>query len=162
MTIALAASDPMSTVITKINASGAAVTASMSENGFLTLTAKNESESIVVHADTTNEVSASGAGIGLAEGTTAAGGTTNNSLAQIQKIAEARAKNGADQNVLGFYAELAAASKTNLESSVSRIMDVDVAAESTQLARWNTLVQAGTAMIAQANGSTQSALALLR
>ena len=162
VTIALAANDPMSTVITKINASGAAVTASMSENGFLTLTAKNESESIVVHADTTNEVSAAGVGIGLAEGTTAAGGSTNNSLAQIQKIAEARAKNGADQNVLGFYAELAAASKTNLESSVSRIMDVDVAAESTQLARWNTLVQAGTAMVAQANGSTQSALALLK
>ena len=162
VTIALAASDPMSTVITKINASGAAVTASMSENGFLTLTAKNESESIVVHADTTDAVSAAGVGIGLAEGTTAAGGTTNNSLAQIQKIAEARAKNGADQNVLGFYAELAAASKTNLESSVSRIMDVDVAAESTQLARWNTLVQAGTAMVAQANGSTQSALALLK
>ena len=162
VTIALAANDTMSTVITKINASGAAVTASMSENGFLTLTAKNESESIVVHADTTDAVSAAGVGIGLAEGTTAAGGTTNNSLAQIQKIAEARAKNGADQNVLGFYAELAAASKTNLESSVSRIMDVDVAAESTQLARWNTLVQAGTAMVAQANGSTQSALALLK
>jgi len=162
VTIALAANDPMSTVITKINASGAAVTASMSENGFLTLTAKNESESIVVHADTTDAVSASGVGIGLAEATTAAGGTTNNSLAQIQKIAEARAKNGADQNVLGYYAELATASKTNLESSVSRIMDVDVAAESTQLARWNTLVQAGTAMVAQANGSTQSALALLK
>jgi flagellin len=45
---------------------------------------------------------------------------------------------------------------------VSKIMDVDVAEESTQLARWNTLVQAGTAMIAQANGSTQSALTLLR
>ena len=162
VTIALAANDPMSTVITKINASGAAVTASMSENGFLTLTAKNESESIVVHADTTDAVSAAGVGIGLAEATTAAAGQTNNSLAQIQKIAEARAKNGADQNVLGFYAELAAASKTNLESSVSRIMDVDVAAESTQLARWNTLVQAGTAMVAQANGSTQSALALLK
>ena len=162
VTIALAANDPMSTVITKINASGAAVTASMSENGFLTLTAKNESESIVVHADTTDAVSAAGVGIGLAEATTAAAGQTNNSLAQIQKIAEARAKNGADQNVLGFYAELAAASKTNLESSVSRIMDVDVAEESTQLARWNTLVQAGTAMVAQANGSTQSALALLK
>ena len=165
VTIALAASDPMSTVITKINASGAAVTASMSADGFLTLTAKNESESIIVATATDNAVSATGVGIGLIENTYAApggAGSTNNSLLQIQKIAEARAKNGADQNVLGFYAELAAASKTNLESSVSRIMDVDVAAESTQLARWNTLVQAGTAMIAQANGSTQSALALLR
>ena len=165
VTIALAANDPMSTVITKINASGAAVTASMNENGFLLLTAKNEAENIVVHGDTTDVTSAAGTGLGLTE-TTAyeppAGSTTNNSLLQIQKIAEARAKNGADQNVLGYYAELATASKMNLESSVSRIMDVDVAAESTQLARWNTLVQAGTAMIAQANGSTQSALTLLR
>jgi flagellin-like hook-associated protein FlgL len=82
--------------------------------------------------------------------------------AKIQSIAEARAQNGADQSVLGYRAELASASKSNYESAVSKIMDVDVAEESTQLARWNTLVQAGTAMIAQANGSTQSALTLLR
>jgi flagellin len=80
----------------------------------------------------------------------------------IQAIASARAQNGADQSVLGYRAELASASKSNYESAVSKIMDVDVAEESTQLARWNTLVQAGTAMIAQANGSTQSALTLLR
>ena len=160
VTIALANSDSMSAVITKINASGAAVTASMNGDGKLVLTGKNESESITVDASGTD---ATATGLGVTEGgTAAAGGTTNNSLAQIQKIAEARAKNGADQNVLGYYAELATASKTNFESSVSRIMDVDVAAESTQLARWNTLVQAGTAMVAQANGSTQSALALLR
>jgi len=40
--------------------------------------------------------------------------------------------------------------------------DVDVAAESTQLARWNILVQAGTSMLAQANQSAQSALKLLQ
>lgn len=61
-----------------------------------------------------------------------------------------------------YYSELATATKTNFESAVSRIMDVDVAQESTQLARWNTLVQAGTAMMAQANGSTLSALSLLK
>jgi flagellin len=41
-------------------------------------------------------------------------------------------------------------------------MDVDVAEESTQLARYNTLVQAGTSMIAQANQVSQVALSLLR
>jgi flagellin len=82
--------------------------------------------------------------------------------ADIQTIADMRADNGADQSVLGFYAELNSAAKVNFEAATSRIMDVDVAEESTQLARWNTLVQAGTAMIAQANGSTQSALTLLR
>ena len=43
----------------------------------------------------------------------------------------------------------------------SRIKDVDVADESTQFARYNILVQAGTAMLAQANTSPQSALRLL-
>jgi len=57
---------------------------------------------------------------------------------------------------------LNAANKANYESAISKIMDVDVAEESTQLARWNTLVQAGTAMVAQANGQSQNVLTLLR
>jgi flagellin len=80
----------------------------------------------------------------------------------IQTIAGFRATNGSSQSNLGFQLELQSAAKVNQESAVSRIMDVDVAEESTQLARWNTLVQAGTSMIAQANGSAQSALQLLR
>ena len=80
----------------------------------------------------------------------------------IQDLASLRATNGATQSNLGFQLELQSAAKINQESAVSRIMDVDVAEESTRLARWNTLVQAGTSMIAQANGSTQSALQLLR
>ena len=80
----------------------------------------------------------------------------------IQDLAALRATNGATQSNLGFQLELQSAAKINQESAVSRIMDVDVAEESTRLARWNTLVQAGTSMIAQANGSTQSALQLLR
>ena len=54
------------------------------------------------------------------------------------------------------------ASKANFESAASTILDVDVAQESTQLARWNTLVQAGTSMVAQANATTQNVLSLLR
>jgi flagellin len=52
--------------------------------------------------------------------------------------------------------------KANLEAATSRIIDVDVAQESTQLARYNTLVQAGTSMLAQANQSAQTALKLLQ
>jgi flagellin len=80
----------------------------------------------------------------------------------IQNLASLRATNGATQSNLGFQLELQSAAKINQESAISRIMDVDVAEESTKLARWNTLVQAGTSMIAQANGSAQSALQLLR
>ncbi|MBI5424869.1 MAG: flagellin, partial [Opitutae bacterium] len=50
----------------------------------------------------------------------------------------------------------------NLEAANSRITDVDVAEESTQLARWNILVQSGTAMLAQANQSSQVALRLIQ
>jgi flagellin len=49
----------------------------------------------------------------------------------------------------------------NLESANSRIIDVDIAKESSNLARLNILQQAGTAMAAQANQSQQSILALL-
>ena len=52
--------------------------------------------------------------------------------------------------------------KANLEAANSRIADVDVAEESTQLARWNILVQSGTSMLAQANSATQSVLKLLQ
>lgn len=77
-------------------------------------------------------------------------------------VATFRATNGAEQSRLGFAAEVLTTNKANLEAANSRIVDVDVAQESTQLARWNTLVQAGTAMLAQANGSAQTALRLLQ
>lgn len=50
----------------------------------------------------------------------------------------------------------------NLSSTISRIRDVDVAEESTQFAKYNILVQAGTAMLAQANQTPQSVLKLLQ
>jgi len=80
----------------------------------------------------------------------------------IERVATFRAQNGAEQSRLGFASELVTVNKANLEAASSRIIDVDVAEESTQLARWNTLVQAGTAMLSQANGSAQTALRLLQ
>ena len=50
----------------------------------------------------------------------------------------------------------------NLEAAISRIRDVDVAEESTQLARASILVQSGTAMLAQANAVPQTVLKLLQ
>ena len=82
--------------------------------------------------------------------------------AAIQNVATMRATNGAEQSRLGFASELLTTNKANLEAATSRITDVDVASESTQLARWNTLVQAGTSMLSQANGSAQTALKLLQ
>lgn len=79
----------------------------------------------------------------------------------IQHVATYRAENGAEQSRLGFAAELLTVNKANLEAAASRITDVDVAAESTQLARFNILVQSGTAMLSQANQSSQTAMKLL-
>ena len=80
----------------------------------------------------------------------------------ITAVATARAQNGAESSRLGFAADMLATNSTNLEAANSRIADVDVAAESTKLARNNILVQAGSAMLAQANSSTQSVLRLLQ
>jgi flagellin len=79
----------------------------------------------------------------------------------IQEIATLRAINGAQQSRLQFATEVLTVNKANIEAANSRITDVDVAEESTQLARYNILVQAGTAMLSQANQSAQSALRLI-
>jgi flagellin len=77
------------------------------------------------------------------------------------EIAGFRAHNGAEQNGLNFAAELLTLNKANLEAATGRIVDVDVADESTQLAKWTTLTQAGTAMLAQANQANSLVLKLI-
>ena len=79
----------------------------------------------------------------------------------IQSLATLRANNGAEQTRLTFASDMLSVNKINLEAANSRIIDVDVASESAQLARFNILQQAGTAMLAQANQSTQSILRLI-
>jgi flagellin len=88
--------------------------------------------------------------------------TTTDVSDAITNVATSRAQNGADSSRLGFSADMLAINKTNLEAANSRIVDVDVAQESTRLARNNILVQAGSAMLAQANAASQSALRLLQ
>ena len=80
----------------------------------------------------------------------------------IQQIATERANLGASQSRLELSATTLATEGVNLEAAISRIRDVDVATESTQFAKGNILVQAGTAMLAQANQLPQSVLKLLQ
>jgi flagellin len=80
----------------------------------------------------------------------------------ITAVAGFRAQNGADSSRLQFASDLLQVNRNNLEAANSRIADVDVAKESTQLARHNIMVQAGTSMLAQANSSTQAVLKLLQ
>jgi flagellin len=79
----------------------------------------------------------------------------------LENIATLRAQNGATTVRMSFAEDHMRLSKANLQSANSRIMDVDVAEESTNLAKYNILVQAATSMLAQANVSPNSALMLL-
>jgi flagellin len=79
----------------------------------------------------------------------------------IESLASMRATNGAEQSRLNFASDMLSVNKANLEAANSRIIDVDVAKESSQLARFNILQQAGVAMLAQANQASQSVLRLL-
>ena len=80
----------------------------------------------------------------------------------LENIATLRADNGGTMSRLNFASDNIATTKTNMEAANGRIVDVDVAAESTQLAKYNVLIQASASMLAQANTNNDIALMLLR
>ncbi len=80
----------------------------------------------------------------------------------INQLAADRASLGAHIESLTMYSDQLGTLKNNLSSANSRIMDVDVAQESTSYAKYNILVQTGTAMLAQANALPQTVLKLLQ
>jgi flagellin len=82
--------------------------------------------------------------------------------AAIDGVSKARAGFGAVQNRLEHTQAVSATYQENLTSAESRIRDVDMADEMTQLTKYQILQQAGTAMLAQANQAPQSVLSLLR
>jgi flagellin len=79
----------------------------------------------------------------------------------LQNVATLRAQNGGSVSRLQFAKESVMQQKTNLEAANGRIMDVDIASESTQLAKYNILVQASASMLSQANSSSNVAMMLL-
>ena len=79
----------------------------------------------------------------------------------LQNVATLRAENGGSVSRLQFSKESAAAQRTNLEAANGRIMDVDIASESTALAKYNILVQASASMLSQANATSNVAMMLL-
>ncbi|MFT4690008.1 MAG: flagellin [Limisphaerales bacterium] len=94
--------------------------------------------------------------------TTAAAATAlTNVKSAITQLATDRATVGASNARLNAHSDQLGILKDNLSASNSRIKDVNVAEESTNFAKANILVQAGTAMLAQANQQPQSALRLL-
>jgi flagellin len=100
-------------------------------------------------------------GSSVADATSAAAALTAVKAA-ITTLATDRANVGANISVLNSYSSQLGVLKDNISAANSRIKDVDVAQESTNYARYTILVQAGTAMLAQANQQPQSVLKLLQ
>jgi flagellin len=82
--------------------------------------------------------------------------------AAIGTITNSRANLGAYQNRFEAAISNLETTSTNLQASRSRILDTDYAKETTNLAKAQIVQQAATAMLAQANQSSQSVLALLK
>ncbi|MDO9167775.1 MAG: flagellin [Methylobacter sp.] len=95
--------------------------------------------------------------------------TVDGALDTIQRVDNAlstvttlRSTLGAVQNRFQSVIANLESTSENLSAARSRIMDADFASESAELSRTQILQQAGTAMLAQANQSSQGVMALLR
>lgn len=80
----------------------------------------------------------------------------------INVVSTQRANLGAYQNRLEHKINNLETSAENLTAAESRIRDIDMAKEMTAFTKHNILVQASTAMLAQANQAPQNVLALLK
>jgi len=80
----------------------------------------------------------------------------------LENVATLRSDNGASMSRLRFASQNISTMKTNMEAANGRITDVDIAAESTRMAKYNILVQSAASMLAQANSINDVALMLIR
>jgi flagellin len=80
----------------------------------------------------------------------------------INTVSTQRANLGAIQNRLEHKINNLNTSSENLQAAESRIRDIDMAKEMTNFTTQNILVQAATAMLAQANSAPQNVLSLLK
>jgi flagellin len=115
-----------------------------------------------------NSMKASGIGLGAAGASlnvssfSKAGNSMTLIQAAIDKVSTQRANLGAVQNRLEHTIANLDTSSENTQAAESRIRDTDMAKEMVTYSKNNILAQAGTAMLAQANQSTQGVLALLQ
>ena len=99
---------------------------------------------------------------GVSQFTDLAGSNSTKVTNAVQNLATIMAVNGAESSRIQFAVDALNTNQVNLEASLSRIYDVDVATETAKLARANILVQSGAAMLTQANASQSIALKLLQ
>jgi len=154
------------TVITFTNAKGGSVDISqfVSDGSGTATFAPRTGQGNAVILDDNGGISASGKSIKDLSIATEAGGTEALAIIDnaLQQVNDERSKLGALQNRLEFTVNNLTNIVTNTAAAKSRIMDTDYATETTTLARSQIITQAATAMLAQANQSSQSVLALLK
>jgi len=92
---------------------------------------------------------------------TSAGSALSNIQTAIQNLADMRASVGANIQRLNMTDDQVTILNENMSAANSRIKDIDVATEATEFARYNILVQSGTAMLGQANMLPSMALQLI-
>jgi flagellin len=80
----------------------------------------------------------------------------------VDTLNNARADLGASQNRLEFAAANIATTLENTEAARSSLLDLDMASEMSRFTSRQILVQAGVAMLAQANQQPQALLKLLQ
>ena len=80
----------------------------------------------------------------------------------LEEVSTAQAKLGAIQNRLSHNIDNLSKSSMLTEQSLGRVIDSDFATETSELSKQQILAQAATSMLAQANQSKQSVLALLQ
>ena len=80
----------------------------------------------------------------------------------LENIAYLRAQNGGSASRLAFNAESLVQQKTNMRAALGRMVDVDFAEETTNMAKYSVLSQASASILSQANSNTDIALMLLR
>jgi len=80
----------------------------------------------------------------------------------LENISYLRAQNGASGSRLNFSSDSLAKQKTNMRAALGRIVDADIAEETTNLAKYQVLSQAAASMLSQANANTEIALMLIR
>lgn len=129
--------------------------------GTLNVTTDSEANTFAmvgVNLSNTTYTTATASNIGTAS---AANTALANVKAALTQLASDRANIGSNIESLTYYNDQLSSLRNNLSAANSRITDVDVAQESTTFAKYNILVQSGTAMLAQANSLPQGVLKLL-
>jgi flagellin len=113
---------------------------------------------------TQQDISANAADLGGVKITTlaAAKDALTKIMSALDQLHLDRASLGAIQSRIDFTSQQLTTSKQNMSQARSRITDVDIAAETTEFARQQILVQAGTQMLREANNLPRTALELLR